>query len=213
MSQVITRAQWLTVLSYCGVSFTTAVRWAPIFEARVQPDSFSLGARELDDFVGQILHETARLETLEEDLNYSAKRLVEVWPMRFPNTAAAAPYVYNPEALANKVYGGRLGNTQPGDGFRFFGRGIPQVTGRANYQLVQDLTGIPVVTYPERLADPDTAMQCGIHWWEKRIPDSAIDTIERVSRAVNGADVGLADRTMLTGRAEVSLKSIGLVVA
>lgn len=79
-------------------------------------------------------HETgARFAPVEENLNYSAKRLTQVWPTRFPTITAATPYASNPEKLANKVYGGRLGNTEPGDGWRYRGRGMVQITGRDNY--------------------------------------------------------------------------------
>lgn len=79
-------------------------------------------------------HETgARFAPVEENLNYSAKRLTQVWPSRFPSIAVSTPYANNPQKLANKVYGGRMGNTQPGDGFRFIGRGFVQITGRDNY--------------------------------------------------------------------------------
>lgn len=79
-------------------------------------------------------HETgARFAPIEENLNYSAKRLVQVWPSRFPNLAAATPYANNPQKLANKVYGGRLGNTGPDDGWRYRGRGMVQITGKDNY--------------------------------------------------------------------------------
>lgn len=79
-------------------------------------------------------HETGgMMQPLEENLNYSAKRLTQVWPSRFPTIAAAAPYANNPRKLANKVYGGRLGNTGPDDGWTFRGRGLAQITGKANY--------------------------------------------------------------------------------
>jgi putative chitinase len=79
-------------------------------------------------------HETgARFAPIEENLNYSAKRLMQVWPKRFPSVAAANPYANNPERLANSVYGGRLGNTDPGDGWLYRGRGFVQITGKANY--------------------------------------------------------------------------------
>ncbi len=79
-------------------------------------------------------HETgARFEPIEENLNYSAKRLTQVWPSRFPTTGSAAPYANNPEKLANKVYGGRYGNDQPGDGWRYRGRGLVQITFKDNY--------------------------------------------------------------------------------
>lgn len=79
-------------------------------------------------------HETgARFEPVEENLNYSAKRLMQVWPKRFPSIVAANPYANNPQRLANSVYGGRMGNTAPDDGWRYRGRGLVQITGKTNY--------------------------------------------------------------------------------
>lgn len=201
----ITEARWLEVLTYCGVRALTAARWAPIFVRHVQPSGFSQGARELDDFVGQVLHETAMLERLVEDLSYSAQRLTEVWPKRFPSLASATPVAWNPEGLAERAYGGRLGNTARGDGFKYRGRGIPMVTGKTNYQLLQDLTGEPLVDFPVLLEDPDTALRCGVLWWEGKVPDSAIDSVERVTRAVQGGQQELDRRAHLTGRAKVAL--------
>lgn len=80
-------------------------------------------------------HETGgRFSAVTENLNYSAKRLTQVWPSRFPTIAAATPFANNPQALANKVYGGRMGNTGPNDGFRYLGRGLVQITGKDNYR-------------------------------------------------------------------------------
>lgn len=192
----ITSARWLEVLVACGVRASTAARWAGAFEQQCQPGRFSLGRQEMDDFLAQTLYETGRLEHLTENLNYSAPRLVEVWPGRFPTVAAAQAYAYNPEKLAEKAYGGRsdLGNSEPGDGWRYIGRGIPHVTGRANYALLEGVTGEPLVDFPVLLEHPDTALKCGIAWWEAKVPDSAIDTVDRVSRAVNGGKNGLVDR-------------------
>lgn len=93
-------------------------------------------------------HETgARFAPVEENLNYSAKRLTQVWPTRFPTIAAAAPYANNPQKLANKVYGGRMGNTGPEDGWRYRGRSLVQITGKDNY----DKYGLA--------DDPDSAMK------------------------------------------------------
>jgi putative chitinase len=75
-----------------------------------------------------------KLQPVEENLNYSAKRLTQVWPKRFPSLASAKPYANNPKALAEKVYGGRLGNDRPGDGWLFRGRNLPQATGGDLYK-------------------------------------------------------------------------------
>lgn len=204
---MIPAARWLEVLGYCGVHAMTAVKWAPLFERHIQADRFSLGRKEMDDYLGQILHESVRLEHLEESLNYSAKRLTEVWPGRFPDIESARPYANNPEALAEKCYGMRedLGNDQPGDGLRFKGRGVIQITGRANYALLEPLLGKPLLQFPELLADPEIALRASLLWWEKKVPDSAIDTIERVTRAVNGGAIGIKDRRRLTAKAAEAL--------
>lgn len=210
---MITSAQWHKILTSCGVRFDTAASWAPIFERFVQVESFNLGEKEIDDFVGQVLHETSRLEKLKESLSYSAKRMTEVWPHRFPTLESAKPYAYNPEALANKTYGGRLGNNTSGDGYRYFGRGIPMITGKANYQLLEDLTGLPLVDEPQLLEEPRGAMQCALLWWEKRVPDEAFESIERVTRAVNGAEIGLEDRISLTVQARNAFIGAGVIAA
>ncbi len=94
----------------------------------------SLSAPHLAAVLAEANHETGgTMQPLEENLNYSAKRLTQVWPARFPTLAAAAPFANNPRKLANKVYGGRLGNTGPDDGWLYRGRGLAQITGKANY--------------------------------------------------------------------------------
>lgn len=201
----ISEAKWLEVLTFCGVGILTAAKWAPLFEQHIQPDRFSLRERELDDFVAQVLHETGRLEKLRESLNYSAQRLTEVWPSRFPTLASAIPCAWSPYNLAERVYGGRMGNTQPGDGFKYLGRGIPMVTGKANYALLEELTGEPLVDFPVLLENPDLALRCAVLWWERRVPDGAIDSIERVTRAVQGGQLALDDRRALTEKAGKAL--------
>jgi putative chitinase len=84
-------------------------------------------------FLANILQESLEMNHKEENMNYSAKRLVQVWPNRFPNTAAAEPYAHNPVALSNKTYGGRMGNTQPNDGYTFKGAAFIGITGRELY--------------------------------------------------------------------------------
>lgn len=99
-------------------------------------------------------HETgAKMVPVEENLNYSAKRLVQVWPKRFPTVAAATLYANNGIALANKVYGGRMGNTAPNDGWLYRGRGLVQITGKDNYARASKALGIDFVAAPDLVMD------------------------------------------------------------
>ena len=200
-----TAPDWYAILIACQVRPIVAANWAQVFADVIQPDSFSAGDAEIDDFLGQVLHESAGLTRLSENLNYSAERLCAVWPKRFPTIADARPYANNPEALANKVYGGRMGNTDIGDGWRYRGRGILQVTGKANYQFVGDLVGQDMVDLPELMEQPHYALEACIAWWENKIPDSVLKDPERVTEIVNGGHMGLKDRIDLTALATKAL--------
>lgn len=191
---------WYAILTHCGVRPPTAAVWATIFEDTVKADTFSAGVKDIPDFLGQILHETQNLERMQERLDYSAERLMGVWPSRFPTLEAALPYAYQPQKLANKVYGGRMGNVGPDDGWRYRGRAMG-ITGLANYRLVGDLMGQDLVDLPELLEQPHYALEAMIAWWENKIPDSALgDTLE-ISHIVNGGEIGLASRERLTALA------------
>lgn len=196
-----TPQEWNRILIRCGVKPTIAASWSVVFADTIRPDSFSQGDAELDDFLGQILHESHGLSQFCENLNYTAERLCQVWPGRFPTLAAARPYARNPEALANRVYGGRMGNTQPGDGWRFRGRAPIQITGRDNYALVGELMGQDLTVMPELLEQPRFALEACALWWEDRIPDRLLGDPEKVTQRVNGGLIGLADRVHLTGLA------------
>ncbi|MFV3402887.1 glycoside hydrolase family 19 protein [Pseudomonas sp. NY15463] len=120
-------------------------------------------------FLAQIGHESGQLRNLVENLNYSAEALVRTWPSRFtPETAAA--YARQPEKIANKVYGGRMGNgtESTGDGWRFKGRGLIQLTGRDNYRAAGQALGIPLEDQPELLEQAEHATQSAAWWWAKR---------------------------------------------
>lgn len=199
--------QWLSLLLHCGVRVKVASTWAPIFAQVIDDNTFSKGDAEIDDFLGQILHESDMLEQLEESLYYSTQgRLMAVWPSRFKTLADEQPYLRNPEALANKVYGGRTGNTALGDGWRYRGSGLIQVTGKNNYAALQAATGVPVLDQPEllRQATPE-ALRVVIAWWEGNVPDAIMGDVRKVTRAVNGGQVGLAHREHLTDKARGGL--------
>ena len=198
---------WLEILVGCGVKAATAAAWAEHFAAEVRVDAFSAGEDEIDDFLGQILHESGHLEHLEEGLSYSAERLMQVWPSRFPTVADARPYARSPEALANKVYGGRLGNVSAGDGWKYRGSGPIQITGKDNFAALERATGLPLIDNPERLRQPGPeGLRVCIAWWEGHVPDSVMGNVNKVTKAVNGGQVGLADRENITGQAQDALQ-------
>lgn len=198
---------WLAILQRCGVRPATAARWAPVFTAEIGDGlRFSAGESELDDFLGQILHESGMLERVEENLSYSAERLMSVWPSRFPTLEAAAPYARNPALLADKVYGGRMGNTQQaGDGWRYRGRGLMQITGRENYRRTGAALGVDLEGDPDQLAQPKMALRASIAWWERNIPDAVMGDLVNVTRRVNGGTNGIQHRADVTRLAAQAL--------
>ena len=200
-----TAQDWNAILIACQVNPFVAAKWSLVFADVVKPGSFSAGDADLQDFLGQVLHESAGLTRLEENLNYSSARLCVVWPSRFPTPADAQPYANNPEALANRVYGGRMGNTEPGSGWRYRGRGPLQLTGHDNYDFVGDLMGQDLIDLPELMGQPRYALEACIAWWENKIPDSMLGDPEKVTKRVNGGLVGLADREALTDLATTAL--------
>ncbi len=205
MSALMSAEEWREVLIQCNVKVITATAWAPVFADVVKDTSFSQGVDEIDDFLGQVLHESAGLTRLEENLSYSADRLCKVWPSRFHTIEEARPYERNPQALANFVYGGRMGNVHPGDGWLYRGRGPIQLTGKDNYVFVGDLIGQDLAGIPDLMVQPRFALEATIAWWEDRIPDTMIGDVEKVTKRVNGGLIGLADREALTEAAREAL--------
>ena len=193
-----TPQEWNQILIRCKVKPTIAAVWSVVFADVIKADSFSQGDAELDDFLGQILHESHGLSQFCENLNYSPERLCQVWSSRFPTLADARPYARNPEALANKVYGGRMGNKAPGDGWKYRARTPIGLTGYDNYAFVGELMGQDLTVMPELLEQPRFALEACILWWEDRIPDSMLGDPEKVTKRVNGGLIGLADREHLT---------------
>lgn len=165
----------------------------------------SANALRLAHFMAQILHESAAFTIQFENLNYSADRLPKVWPSRFQPTGQLDPqaYAHNPEKLANEVYGGRMGNTAPGDGFAYRGRGLIQLTGKDSYREATTILRAADATAPDFVASPDeviSAQWClavaASEWSSKGCNAFAdADDIRKVTRAINGGLIGLAERT------------------
>jgi len=149
-------------------------------------------------FIGQCQHESANFKTLEENLHYSAGALMRVWGSRFPDAATAEKYANNPEAIANKVYGGRadLGNTQDGDGWKFHGRGVIQLTGRSNYTVCGQALGQPLTEQPELLLQPEWACLSAGWFWNKKGLNALADNEdwETMTKRINGGLNGYDDQ-------------------
>lgn len=161
------------------------------------------GPLRLAHWLAQFGHESRGFTDFEENLSYSAERLVAVWPTRFPNVASAQPYARNPEKLANKVYGGRLGNTSPGDGWKYRGRG-PQLTGKENYAVCGTRTGLDLVGNPDMASNPAHFVHIACDFWAQHSCNALADAddLKAVTRAINGGTIGLAERAALLDKAK-----------
>jgi putative chitinase len=171
--------------------------YAPLMEAAFTEFDITTKPR-IAAVLSQLGVESNELKVWEENLNYSAKRLCQVWPKRFPSLDAAAPFANNPQALANKVYSGRMGNTGPGDGWNFRGRTPVQLTGRDNYKQVAKFLKLPLEDNPDLANDKATAFRVvGSYFRDIRPMLNVADKgdIKAVTFAVNGGYTDLEKRT------------------
>jgi len=122
-------------------------------------------------------------------------RLHAVFPSRFPTVESASSFD-TPEKIANKIYGGRMGNLQDGDGWKYHGRGLIQLTGRDNYKSFSDATGIDAINHPELLLQPEYACLSAGWFWNKRTLNMTADTSDykTMTQRINGGLLGLDDR-------------------
>lgn len=134
---------------------------------------------------------------VEENLNYSAPRMCQVWPSRFPNVNTAIPYAHNPRLLANKVYNGRMGNAlNSNDGWNYRGRGFTQTTGQEGYKLLGDKLGLDLLGNPDLINDPKHFLECGVADFILCgcLPYAEQDNVVMVTKRLNGGETGLSDR-------------------
>ena len=183
-------------------------------------------------FLAQVAHESGMFKQTEENLKYSATRLHEVFPKYFKTEVEANNAAYNPERIANTVYANRLGNgtSQSGDGYRYRGRGLIQLTGKDNYRAflthlqqlpVQVLDGStdaaihsfqPLEHMAELVSRPELAVRSACWYWQHnklnqiadRGPSEAVVT--EITRRVNGGNNGLSYRKQYFVRAMAALK-------
>lgn len=165
-------------------------------------------------FLAQVTHESGEFRYTEENLNYSAERLLKVFPKYF-NQKRAQQYAHKPFAIGARVYANRMGNGEEAtlDGFTYRGRGLIQLTGRDNYRAFNDYlhslgsVDIDVVKNPDEVAKPELAVCSAMWFWSSRglnrLADS--DDLKLITRKINGGTNGLAQRQLYLLRAKTAL--------
>lgn len=144
------------------------------------------------DMLAQTANETGGYRVFSENLNYSADALIRTWPNRF-TAASAAQYARKPELIAGKVYGDRMGNNGPPDGWAFRGRGMLQLTGRANYEATDKRLGIGLDTNPDLAAVPALSLLIACDFYRQNKVFEALDAGDttKARRITNGGSIGL----------------------
>jgi putative chitinase len=149
-------------------------------------------------FLAQCAHESGGFTALHENLNYRPESLCKVFPKYFPNMDVANQYAHQPEKIANRVYGNRMGNgpEESGDGFKYCGRGLIQLTGKQNYTKFAESIDTPVEDIPEFLGTFEGAIQSACWFWETNNLNQYADNgdILTMTKRINGGTIGLEDR-------------------
>ena len=157
--------------------------------------------QRIASFIAQCAHESGNFVALKENLNYKWETLRRLFPKYFPTDEMAKDYASRPNkqaAIANRIYAGRMGNgdESSGDGFRYCGRGLIQLTGRSNYQAFADSLEMDINDVPEYLATFEGAAQSACWFWEtnglNKFADA--DDILGMTKRINGGTIGLQDR-------------------
>jgi putative chitinase len=162
-------------------------------------------------FVAQCAHESGGFKFLKENLNYRAESLMRTWPKHFPTQEIADQYARQPERIANRAYANRMGNGDEasGDGWRYSGRGLIQLTGRNNYQAFADSIKMPVEQVPAYLETFEGAVESACWFWNTNRLNQYADSgdIDTMTRRINGGLHGIDDRR---ARYNTALKVLGV---
>lgn len=210
-----------------GCSLDIANKFCPYLVA-ILPTFEITTLNRLTAFLAQTSHETAGFTKLEENLNYSADGLANIWPNRYASKSSqnglydknkVGRYLPNPLALklarkplniANNVYANRMGNGNEasGDGWKYRGKGLIQLTGKANHVMLTLNTGIDFIKEPDLLLQPCFAViSAGWFWKENNLNQLADrEDIEGVSKTINGGSIGLSKRLELYAKIKSKLK-------
>jgi putative chitinase len=165
--------------------------------SKLLPDYEINTPQRMAAFFAQCSHESAGFTALKENLNYRAETLSKVWPSKFP-ADVATQYAGQPEKIANRAYAGRMGNGDEasGDGWKYCGRGLIQLTGHDNYQSFADSIETPIEQIPDYLQTFEGAAQSACWFWETNNLNKLADSgdIKTMTKVINGGYIGLDDR-------------------
>ena len=169
--------------------------------SQLLPDYEINTSQRIAAFVAQCAHESGGFMVLKENLNYRWQTLRKLFPKYFPTDALAQEYANKPnkqEAIANRIYASRMGNgpEESGDGYRFCGRGLIQLTGRDNYTFFAGSLDITVEEASQYLETFEGAAQSACWFWETNKLNQWADKgdIVTLTRRINGGTIGLEDR-------------------
>jgi putative chitinase len=172
------------------VWYAELVEQLPIFDIT--------SAARVAAFLAQTAHESGGYTVLMENLNYRAETLCKVWPKRFPTLEFAKKFDRKPQLIANTVYANRMGNGAPetGDGFRYRGRGLIQLTGKSNYTLFAEYAEMQLDDVPDYIETPRGAIHSACWFWYSNDLNAYADEgdFEGMTKRINGGTIGLADR-------------------
>ena len=165
---------------------------------QILPDYEIDTPQRLAAFLAQTAHESGGYRAIKENLNYRAESLMRTWPRHFPTIEIANQYARQPERIANRAYGNRMGNgpEESGDGWRYAGKGLIQLTGKDNYTRYAQSLEISVEEAAEHLTTFEGAVQSACWFWETNNLNQWADKgdILTLTKRINGGTIGLEDR-------------------
>ena len=165
---------------------------------QILPDYEIDTPQRLAAFLAQTAHESGGYRAIKENLNYRAESLMRTWPRHFPTMEIANQYARQPERIANRAYGNRMGNgpEASGDGWKFAGKGLIQLTGKDNYTRYAESLEISLDEASEHLTTFEGCVQSAAWFWEANNLNQYADSgdILTMTKRINGGTIGLEDR-------------------
>ncbi len=202
------------LLQEMGVSETDAAQYIGDLEEMLPKYGIADSRARMAHFFSQVLHESGLMKFDMENLNYSAKALRAVFGKYFPSDGEADEYARKPEKIANKVYANRIGNGSEasGDGWKYRGRGLIQLTGKSNYRAFAKWVDDPRIMDDPDLVSSEYAVQSAVFYWDKNKLNAVADQddVVKLTKRINGGTNGLTHRRELLHKAQGLLSMLEL---